>query len=202
MCSDVLERIKGSHCNQIGFAHLLGHWASVYNGHLQRTCDTHSFCRAFSSGNVTISYNNLGVSRSGFETQPSACVADIRDVFIYQWKILQVTRKTTNHKIFLCVDWFLGWLLSPYWDIVLSNDHGRVNGAPVSQQVRHDKDPLMLPDHMRKAWAKSLWSFSINCDVRTWIKYTWMWHKTVTSQSINNYLSWNVAGCMKINDSI
>ena len=51
--------------------------------------------------------------------------------------------KTTR---FFCalIGFLVGCLLSPYWDFVLSNDHGRVNGAPVSQQAWHDKDPLML----------------------------------------------------------
>ena len=40
-----------------------------------RTRDTHTYYRAFSSGAVTTSFNDLGLSRLGFEhpTQPSAC---------------------------------------------------------------------------------------------------------------------------------
>ena len=52
----------------------------MYTGHpfiwlSPRTRDTHTYYRAFSSGAVTTSFNDLGLSRLGFEhpTQPSAC---------------------------------------------------------------------------------------------------------------------------------
>ena len=44
--------------------HLLWHGASVYNGHLR---DTHTYCRAFSSGAVTTCFYDLYLSRLGFE---------------------------------------------------------------------------------------------------------------------------------------
>ena len=46
--------------------YLLWQGASVNNGH-QRTLDTHTSCRAFSSGAVTICSYDLGLSRLGFE---------------------------------------------------------------------------------------------------------------------------------------
>ena len=48
--------------------HLLCHESSVYNGHLQgpRT-DTHTYCRAFGSRAVIACFNDLGLSRLGFE---------------------------------------------------------------------------------------------------------------------------------------
>ena len=46
--------------------HLLWHGASVYNHHSHpRTCDTHTYCRALSSGAITSCFYDLGVLRLG-----------------------------------------------------------------------------------------------------------------------------------------
>ena len=45
--------------------HLLWHGASVYNGHLRETRDTHTYCRAFSSGALTVCFYDR--SRLGFK---------------------------------------------------------------------------------------------------------------------------------------
>ena len=53
---------------QLGFfsvPHLLWHGASVYDGYLRRPVTHH--CRAIGSGAVTICFNDLGLSRLGFE---------------------------------------------------------------------------------------------------------------------------------------
>ena len=48
--------------------HLLYHESSVYNGHLQGPgTDTHTYCRAFGSRAVTACFNDLGLSRLGFD---------------------------------------------------------------------------------------------------------------------------------------
>ena len=45
--------------------HLLWHGPSFYNGHLR--CDTHTYCQAFSSLDVTTCFKYLGLSRLGLD---------------------------------------------------------------------------------------------------------------------------------------
>ena len=55
-------------CRFLSAPHLLWHGASVYNGLASaRTRDTHTYCRAFSSGAVATCFYDLGLSRLGFE---------------------------------------------------------------------------------------------------------------------------------------
>ena len=46
---------------------ILWYGASVYNGHLWGTHDTHTYCRVISSGTVTMCFYDLGLSRVRFE---------------------------------------------------------------------------------------------------------------------------------------
>ena len=60
--------------------HLLWHGASICNDYLRGARDTHTYCRAFSSGAVTTRFYDLGFSGLAWDsnTQPSACVKSIK----------------------------------------------------------------------------------------------------------------------------
>ena len=51
----------------LSLPHLMWRGISVYNGHLRGPVTPTPFCSAFSSGAVTICFNEVFLSRSGFE---------------------------------------------------------------------------------------------------------------------------------------
>ena len=83
--------------------HLLWHWASIYNGHLRGPV-THTYCRAFSSGAVTICFYDSGLSRLGFE-HPTFRLRHRRGR-TYSNGFYNIMQHTGNHTIFTAL--FIG----------------------------------------------------------------------------------------------
>ena len=60
------------HLWQFSVPHLLWHRTSIYNGHLGGHM-THTQCQAFRKGTLTTCFNDIGLSRLGFE-HPTFCM--------------------------------------------------------------------------------------------------------------------------------
>ena len=89
---------------------------SVYNDHLQRTPDTHTYCRAFRSGAVTTLFYDLGLSRLGFE-HPTFCIQGKRTVDVCVKKSLHIILLISNldkkPTCNIAAVWFIRLLIFP-----------------------------------------------------------------------------------------
>ena len=66
--------------------YLLWHGASIYNGHLRRSVDTHTYCQAFSRRAVNTCFYDLGMSLLGFE-HPTFCLGGKRFNRSVDWSV-------------------------------------------------------------------------------------------------------------------